>query len=103
VSHINLFTDVSLYSLRLHTRSVTDPYLKFFRKRIPKVGGFDISALPAIFILDIVGQATAALGAELPIEKKIPKANSLNQFMKSKFRKHENSAKLCVEPFSRSN
>ena len=30
------------------------------------MGGFDISAIPAIFILDLVGQATAALGAEFP-------------------------------------
>ena len=44
--------------------------MKIFRKRIPKVGGFDISAIPAIFILDILGQATAALGAEFPKEMK---------------------------------
>lgn len=32
--------------------------------------GFDISAIPAIFILDLLGQATAALGAEFPPERK---------------------------------
>jgi hypothetical protein len=42
-----------------------------FRKRIPPVGGFDISAIPAIFILDIVGQATAALGAGFPTDKEM--------------------------------
>lgn len=47
---------------------VTEPYLKIFRKRIPPVGGFDISAIPAIFILDLVGQATAALGAGFPTD-----------------------------------
>ena len=51
-------------------RSVTEPYLKVFRKRIPPVGGFDISAIPAIFILDLVGQATAALGAEFPLKRR---------------------------------
>jgi uncharacterized protein YggT (Ycf19 family) len=51
--------------------TVTEPYLKIFRKRIPPVGGFDISAIPAIFILDIVGQATAALGAGFPTEKEM--------------------------------
>ena len=52
---------------------MTEPYLKIFRKRIPLVGGFDISAIPAIFILDLVGQATAALGAEIPISYRNPK------------------------------
>jgi len=41
---------------------VTDPYLKIFRSVIPPIGGFDISALPAIFCLDILSQTTAALG-----------------------------------------
>lgn len=55
---------------------MTEPYLKIFRKRIPPVGGFDISAIPAIFILDLVGQATAALGAEIPSSYRNPKQQS---------------------------
>ena len=51
--------------------TVTEPYLKIFRKRIPPVGGFDISAIPAIFILDLVGQATAALGAGFPTDREM--------------------------------
>lgn len=50
--------------------TVTNPYLKVFRKRIPPVsiGGaqIDISAIPAIFILDLFSQGTVALGAEIP-------------------------------------
>lgn len=42
--------------------TVTEPYLQVFRKTIPPIGGFDISALPAIFILDILSQTTAAIG-----------------------------------------
>jgi len=45
---------------------VTDPYLKIFRSVIPPIAGFDISALPALFLLDIFSQTTAAIGAELP-------------------------------------
>jgi hypothetical protein len=30
--------------------------------------GFDISALPAIFILDILSQTAAAVGAEFPAD-----------------------------------
>lgn len=48
--------------------TVTDPYLQIFRRVIPPVGGFDISALPAIFVLDIASQTAAAVGAEIPQE-----------------------------------
>lgn len=48
--------------------TVTEPYLAVFRKTIPPIGGFDISALPAIFILDILSQTTAAIGAEFPLD-----------------------------------
>jgi hypothetical protein len=37
-----------------------------FRSVIPPIAGFDISALPAIFCLDILGQTAAAVGAEFP-------------------------------------
>lgn len=46
--------------------TVTEPYLKVFRKTIPSIAGFDISVIPAVFVLDILSQTTAALGAELP-------------------------------------
>jgi YggT family protein len=36
--------------------TVTEPYLAFFRRQIPAIGGFDISALPAFFVLDIMSQ-----------------------------------------------
>ena len=47
--------------------TVTEPYLKFFRRQIPAIGGFDISAIPAIFLLDIFSQAAVAMGAENPL------------------------------------
>lgn len=46
--------------------AVTEPYLRVFRSVIPPIGGFDISSLPAIFCLDIIGQTAAAVGAEFP-------------------------------------
>eukprot|EP01041_Mallomonas_annulata_P007455 gene7455-15248_t len=46
--------------------TVTEPYLGFFRKQIPAIGGFDISAIPAIFLLDIMSQTTVAIGCEFP-------------------------------------
>jgi uncharacterized protein YggT (Ycf19 family) len=52
---------------------VTEPYLKVFRKRIPKIGNFDISTIPAVIILDVFGQATAALGSEFPHQKMLKK------------------------------
>ena len=45
---------------------VTEPYLKIFRKTIPPIAGFDLSALPAIFLLDILSQTSIAIGAEFP-------------------------------------
>lgn len=42
--------------------TVTEPYLRIFRQVIPPIGGFDISALPAIFLLDILSQTAAAIG-----------------------------------------
>ena len=46
--------------------TVTEPYLKVFRQVIPPIGGFDLSALPAIFLLDILSQTAAAIGDTLP-------------------------------------
>ncbi len=50
--------------------TVTEPYLRVFRQVIPPIGGFDISAIPAIFILDILSQTTAAVGAPIPDDLK---------------------------------
>ena len=44
--------------------TVTEPYLKIFRSQIPPIGGFDISAIPAFFVLDIFGQTATAIGAD---------------------------------------
>ena len=48
--------------------TVTEPYLRIFRSVIPPIGGFDISALPAIFLLDIASQTVAAIGDSRPAE-----------------------------------
>ena len=46
--------------------TVTEPYLRAFRNTIPAIGGFDISAIPAVLILDVIGKTVAAVGAEFP-------------------------------------
>lgn len=46
--------------------TVTEPYLKVFRSQIPPIGGFDISAIPALFCLNILSSTAAAVGAEIP-------------------------------------
>ena len=46
--------------------TVSEPYLKVFRSQIPPIAGFDISAIPALFVLDILSQTVVAIGAEMP-------------------------------------
>jgi uncharacterized protein YggT (Ycf19 family) len=48
---------------------VTEPYLKVFRSQIPPIGGFDISAIPALFCLDILSQAAVAIGKILKLQR----------------------------------
>jgi YggT family protein len=50
--------------------TVTEPYLRIFRSQIPPIGGFDISAIPALFCLNILSQTAAAIGAEVPSKLK---------------------------------
>lgn len=50
--------------------TVTEPYLRIFRQVIPPIGGFDLSALPAIFLLDIFSQTVAAIGDSRPFDPK---------------------------------
>jgi YggT family protein len=40
---------------------VTDPYLNIFRSFIPPLGGIDISAILAIFLLQFVGSQLTSL------------------------------------------
>ena len=47
--------------------TVSEPYLKVFRSQIPPIAGFDISAIPALFCLDILSQTIVATGAEIPM------------------------------------
>lgn len=49
--------------------AVTDPYLNLFRGLIPPIFGLDLSPLLAFFLLNALGSATAALGADIPDEQ----------------------------------
>lgn len=56
--------------------AITDPYLNLFRGIIPPVFGLDLSPLAAFFLLNVVTNATAAVGAEIPesLQKKLKKS-----------------------------
>lgn len=49
--------------------TVTDPFLNLFRGLIPPLFGLDFSPILAFFLLSVLGNATAAVGAELPVEQ----------------------------------
>eukprot|EP00545_Synedropsis_sp_CCMP1620_P010111 CAMPEP_0119005028 /NCGR_PEP_ID=MMETSP1176-20130426/1488_1 /TAXON_ID=265551 /ORGANISM="Synedropsis recta cf, Strain CCMP1620" /LENGTH=182 /DNA_ID=CAMNT_0006956793 /DNA_START=75 /DNA_END=623 /DNA_ORIENTATION=+ len=55
--------------------AITDPYLNIFRGIIPSIGGFDLSPLAAFFFLNVLTNATAAVGCEIPpeLQKKMNK------------------------------
>lgn len=44
---------------------ITDPYLNLFRGLIPPIFGLDLSPLLAFFLLNVLTNATSALGAEV--------------------------------------
>mmetsp|Transcript_8454 Transcript_8454/g.11171 ORF Transcript_8454/g.11171 Transcript_8454/m.11171 type:complete len:176 (+) Transcript_8454:50-577(+) len=73
---------------------LADPLLNLFRGRIPPIGGFDISVLPAFFLLNFVTNAApGALSAEIPqfCPQHAAKnflnnvSNNLDTFMKNNF------------------
>merc|ERR1712232_1294954 len=49
--------------------TITDPYLNLFRGIIPPVFGLDLSPILAFVTLSALGNATAAVGSELPGRK----------------------------------
>ncbi|MDJ0635542.1 MAG: YggT family protein [Xenococcaceae cyanobacterium MO_188.B29] len=49
------------YQIMAFLSPVTDPYLNIFRSFIPPIGGIDISAILAIFALQIVQGALATI------------------------------------------
>jgi YGGT family len=45
---------------------LTDPYLNLFRGVIPPLFGLDFSPILAFFLLNLLSNATAAVGCEIP-------------------------------------
>jgi YggT family protein len=45
--------------------AITDPYLNLFRGLIPPVFGLDLSPILAFFLLSVLTNVTAAVGAEV--------------------------------------
>lgn len=56
--------------------AITDPYLNLFRGVIPPIFGLDLSPIAAFFLLNVLTNATAAVGAEIPesLAKKLKKS-----------------------------
>jgi YggT family protein len=50
--------------------AVTDPFLNLFRGVIPPIFGLDLSPIAAFFLLNVLTNATAAVGAEIPTHLK---------------------------------
>jgi hypothetical protein len=63
--------------------TITDPYLNIFRQVIPPIMGFDLSPLPAFFLLDIASQTTAVIGAGFPNKLKQEISKSLSSTKES--------------------
>ena len=61
---------------------ITDPYLNLFRGIIPSIGGLDLSPLAAFFLLNVLTNATAAVGCDLTPEmkKKLKESKRLGVF-----------------------
>lgn len=49
--------------------AITDPFLNLFRGVVPPIFGLDFSPILAFFLLNVVTNATAAVGSTLPPEK----------------------------------
>lgn len=54
--------------------AITDPYLNLFRGLIPPIFGLDLSPILAFFLLSVMGNVTAAVGAEIPANRPPPKS-----------------------------
>lgn len=61
--------------------AVTDPYLNLFRGIIPPLFGLDFSPILAFLLLNVLGSATAAVGAEIPPQLRL-KQQSTSAFRK---------------------
>ncbi len=48
-----------LSAVRGFVDSVTSPYLRFFRRFVPPLGGLDLSPMLALIVLQVVGGAVA--------------------------------------------
>ena len=80
--------------------TVTEPYLRIFRQVIPPIGGFDISAIPALFVLDILSQTAAAVGAEVPEELKEKVSSGSKLAQQSQEQEHTSQVPLRKPRFA---
>ncbi|KAG7366783.1 YGGT family protein [Nitzschia inconspicua] len=75
--------------------AITDPYLNLFRGLIPPIFGLDLSPILAFFLLNVLTNATAALGAEMTPElKKKLKHKSYSPFVVKQMERNNNGFKI---------
>ena len=75
--------------------AITDPYLNLFRGLIPPIFGLDLSPILAFFLLSTLGNATAAVGCEIPPstqQKFNNRPNALFRRTVAKFRRSTNDS-----------
>mmetsp|Transcript_52369 Transcript_52369/g.150924 ORF Transcript_52369/g.150924 Transcript_52369/m.150924 type:complete len:220 (+) Transcript_52369:74-733(+) len=63
---------------------ITDPYLNLFRGLIPPVFGLDLSPILAFFLLNVLTNATAAVGAEITPEMRKKMSKKYSPFAKKR-------------------
>lgn len=66
-----------------------DPYLNLFRGLIPPIFGLDLSPILAFFLLSTLGNATAAVGCEIPpqMQKQFNNRQNVVHRVMTKFRR----------------
>ena len=70
--------------------AITDPYLNIFRGLLPPLFGLDLSPILAFFLLSVLGNVTAAVGAEIPANRPPPQSvfqNSMEARRKASLKK----------------
>lgn len=79
---------------------VTDPYLNLFRGIVPPIFGLDLSPILAFVLLNVMTQATAAVGAEIKPEdrKKLEESSpfAVKPYYNKKSKKEESPVLMQV-------
>lgn len=59
--------------------TVSDVYLNLFRGIVPPIGGIDISPIGAFFVLNLLTNSVASLGATGPLANRVPRREAISR------------------------